>query len=107
MTEALLTEVLSHIAPAWGWRAEDVAPLAGGLINKTFIVRNPDSMPVAVLQQLHPIFGAEVNLDIEAVTTHLASRGMVTPRLLRTRDGHPWVEHDGAVWRALTYVDGE
>jgi Ser/Thr protein kinase RdoA (MazF antagonist) len=98
---------VEEVAGAWGWRAEDVAPLAGGLINKTFVVRNPDSLPVAVLQQLHPIFGADVNLDIEAVTTHLASRGMVTPRLLRTRDGHPWVEHDGAVWRALTYVDGE
>jgi Ser/Thr protein kinase RdoA (MazF antagonist) len=91
-------------ADAWGWRPEDIAPLAGGLINTTYVVGTP---PVAVLQRLHPVFGAEVNLDIEAVTAHLAARGMETPRLLRTRDGRAWVEHAGAVWRALSWVDGE
>ena len=66
-----------------------------GLINKTFVVRD-GATPIAVLQQLHPIFGADVNLDLEAVTTHLAPAGIVTPRLIRTLDGQPWVEHDGA-----------
>jgi Ser/Thr protein kinase RdoA (MazF antagonist) len=91
-------------AEAWGWRPEDVTPLAGGLINTTYVVGAP---PVAVLQRLHPVFGAEVNLDIEAVTAHLAARGMETPRLLRTRDGKAWIDHEGGVWRALTWVDGE
>lgn len=91
-------------ADAWGWRPEDVRPLAGGLINTTYVIGAP---PVAVLQRLHPVFGAEVNLDIEAVTAHLAARGLETPRLLRTRDGKAWLDHEGAVWRALTWVDGE
>ncbi|MCB9560609.1 MAG: aminoglycoside phosphotransferase family protein [Kofleriaceae bacterium] len=89
---------------AWGWRAEQATPLAGGLINATFAIRDGDA-PVAVLQRLHPVFGAEVNLDLEAVTAHLAARGLTTPRLRRTVGGDAWVE-DGGVWRALTWVDG-
>ncbi len=94
------------VAPAWGWEHADIDPLPGGLINKTFVVRQGGA-PIAVLQEVHPVFGARVNLDIEAVTAHVAARGLVTPRLLRTRDDHAWVEHAGRVWRALTWVDGE
>jgi Ser/Thr protein kinase RdoA (MazF antagonist) len=97
---------VEEVVGAWGWRAEQIAPLAGGLINKTFVVRE-EGVPVAVLQQLHAIFGAEVNFDIEAVTTHLAARGMVTPRLVRTRDGNAWARDAGNIWRALTFVEGE
>jgi Ser/Thr protein kinase RdoA (MazF antagonist) len=78
----------------------------GGLINLTFLAKGPDGRFRAVVQRLHPIFAAEVNIDLEAVTEHVARAGMVTPRLLRTRDGGRWLEHDGGVWRALTYVDG-
>jgi Ser/Thr protein kinase RdoA (MazF antagonist) len=93
------------VAPAWGWSRDQLEPLAGGLINATYVVRA--AQPIAVLQRLHPVFGATVNLDLEAVTEHLALRGLETPRLIRTLDGRPWVEHAGAVWRALTWVDGE
>ncbi len=93
------------VARAWGWRPEQVEPLAGGLINKTFVVRDGGE-PIAVLQQLHTIFGPDVNLDLEAITSHLAAKGHVTPRLIRTLDGQPCVE-ENAVWRALTYVEGE
>lgn len=95
-----------EVAAAWGWSPDAIAPHAGGLINKTFVVRAGGS-PVAALQQLHPVFGAEVNLDIEAVTSHVAARGLDTPRILRTRDDRAWIEHDGRVWRALSWIDGE
>ena len=98
--------VSDAIAGAWGWRATMIAPLAGGLINKTFVVRDRGT-PVAVLQQLHTIFAAEVNLDIEAVTAHLAGHGLETPRLIRTVDNRAWLEHDGRIWRALSWVEGE
>ena len=97
--------VPAEVAAAWGWDAAALAPLPGGLINATFVVREGGA-PVAVVQRLHPVFGAEVNLDLEAVTAHLAARGLVTPRLVRTRGGAAWVEHGGGVWRALTWVDG-
>lgn len=96
---------MTAVASAWGWRAEQVAPLTGGLINKTFVVRDRGE-PIAVLQQLHTIFGADVNLDLDAVTSHLAAKGLATPRLIRTLDGKPCVEQD-AVWRALTWIEGE
>ncbi|MBX3156253.1 MAG: phosphotransferase [Deltaproteobacteria bacterium] len=82
-----------------------MAPLAGGLINVTYAVARAGA-PVAVVQRLHRIFAPEVNLDLEAVTAHLAARGLATPRLVRTLAGAAWVVHEGATWRALTWVDG-
>jgi Ser/Thr protein kinase RdoA (MazF antagonist) len=93
------------VAEAWGWQDAELAELLGGLINATYTVRR-DGEPLAVLQRVHPIFGPEVNLDIDAVTSHLAARGLTTPRLVRTLDGGAWFEHDGRVWRALSWVDG-
>jgi Ser/Thr protein kinase RdoA (MazF antagonist) len=93
----------AEVAAAWGWRVDQIAPHAGGLINTTYFVREAG----AALQRLHPIFGADVNLDLDAVTAHVAARGLDTPRLIRTRDGRAWLDHDGKVWRALTWIDGE
>ena len=83
--------VPADVAAAWGWQDAEIAVLPGGLINLTYVVRS--GAPLAVLQRLHPVFGAKVNLDIEAVTAHLAARGLITPRLIRTRDGRAWVGH--------------
>ncbi len=94
-----------EVGAAWGWQDADIAPLAGGLINETYAVR-VGGAPIAVLQRLHPVFGAEVNHDIEAVTAHLAAHGLSTPRLLRTLDDRAWTMHDGKVWRALSWIDG-
>lgn len=96
---------LADVAAAWGWQEAQLAPLAGGLINQTYVVRAADA-PVAVLQRVHPVFAGEVNLDIDAVTAHLAAKGMVTPRLVRTIAGEPWIVVAGRVWRALTWIDG-
>jgi len=80
-------------------------PIEGGLINRTFLVEAPRGR--FVLQRLHPIFGAEVHDDIEAVTAHLAARGLhITPRLVRTTDGALFTRLDDGVWRLQTFVDG-
>ena len=97
--------VPDEVIAAYGWQDAEVAPLPGGLINATYGVRRGET-PIAVVQRLHPVFGAEVNRDIDAVTTHLAARGLVTPRIVRAQDGEAWVTHEGRVWRALTWVDG-
>lgn len=81
----------------------DHRPLSGGLINDTFSVGDP---PVAVVQRLHRIFRPEVNLDILAVTAHLAEKGLVTPRLLPTTDGWWVLDDEGGCWRALSWVPG-
>lgn len=96
---------LAEVAAAWGWTEAQLAPLTGGLINTTYAVRQ-SGVPIAVLQRLHPIFAGEVNVDLEAVTAHLAAKGMVTPRPVRTRAGELWLALGRRVWRALTWVDG-
>jgi len=79
-------------------------------INQTFVVRPRSQTDSLVLQRLHPVFGARVHVDIEAVTTHLAIKNLDTPRLVRTRSGDLWLTDPSApeqhVWRALTYVEG-
>lgn len=76
----------------------------GGLINQTFVVGAPS---IAALQWLNPIFPAAVNHDIDAVTSHLASQGLITPRVLRTQDGELWVDDPGGgCWRVLSWVPG-
>jgi hypothetical protein len=77
-----------------------------GLINRTYLVEGRRGN--VVVQRLHPVFAGAVNEDIEAVTAHLAAKGLNTPRPLRCDDGALWVE--GLVerpWRALSYVAGQ
>lgn len=98
--------VPEDVAAAWGWQAAQATPLAGGLINDTYAVRDAEGAPLACVQRLHAVFAGAVNLDIEAVTAHVAARGLGTPRVLRTRDGRAWVDRDGRAWRALSWVEG-
>jgi Ser/Thr protein kinase RdoA (MazF antagonist) len=95
----------ARAAAAWGWSDAVLRPVTGGLINHTFAVELGGA-PVAVLQRLHPVFAPEVNLDIDAVTSFLATKGVLTPRLVRTAGGSGWVTEAGATWRAMTWVDG-
>ncbi len=76
-----------------------------GLINLTRKGRIGEQ-PV-IVQRVHPAFAGTVHDDIEAVTAHLASRGLTTPRLVRTRTGALWEpDAEGRPWRVLTFVDG-
>jgi Ser/Thr protein kinase RdoA (MazF antagonist) len=93
------------ILAAFGAEGATARPVGAGLINKTFAVEGAAAGRF-VLQRLHAIFPPQVNDDIEVVTAHLAAKGVITPRLLRTRSGALWLEHGGGIWRALTWVDG-
>jgi Ser/Thr protein kinase RdoA (MazF antagonist) len=96
------TELLS----AWDWPAPPTAHAAdSGLINQTWVLTGPDR-PLGVLQRLNTeIFVPAVHEDIEAITTHLAARGLTTPVLMRTRSGDLWHTDDrGGAWRCLTWV---
>ena len=97
------------IPPARVLEAFDLDPKSllratSGLMNPTWYAYARDGAAL-VLQRVNPIFSAEVNIDIAAVTEHLGRKGLITPRLVPTRDGALWIEHDG-VWRALTRIDG-
>jgi Ser/Thr protein kinase RdoA (MazF antagonist) len=101
-------ELLADVLARWGVRAAEarVEAIAIGLINRT--LRVDDASGTRIVQRLHPIFAPEVNLDIEAITAHLAARGVRTPRLIRTIDGAAsFRDAAGATWRALSFVAGE
>ena len=84
---------------------EPIRRAPSGLINPTWYVRSVRGVPL-VLQRLNPVFPAAVNEDIAAVTEHLAAKSVLTPRLVATPHGALWLEHGGATWRVLTYIDG-
>lgn len=88
-----------------GLRGAVADPVEVGNINRTFLVTAGAER--WILQELNPIFVPEIHLDIEAVTAHLAAKGVETPRLLRTTTGDLWtVDTDGGVWRVLTHIEG-
>ena len=81
-------------------------PVESGLINKTYCLEDSQGIPKAIVQRLHAIFEGIVNLDIDVVTRHLESKGMVTPRLIPTDADNLWTDVEGGVWRALTFIPG-
>jgi Ser/Thr protein kinase RdoA (MazF antagonist) len=98
-------DVPAEVLGAYDLQRDRVRPLAGGLINQTYLVESPGGR--AVLQRLHPIFGAAVHEDIEAVTRHLEAKGLLTPLLVRTRQGALCVsDAAGRIWRVLSFVEG-
>lgn len=83
-----------------------VEPLSGGLINHTLALGRG-----FVLQRLHPIFRAEVNLDIAALVPRLAAAGVPVPQIVAARSGLPYIvippeQEPAGVWRMLTRLPG-
>jgi Ser/Thr protein kinase RdoA (MazF antagonist) len=76
-----------------------------GLINDSWLVVMPGGER-RVLQRVNPIFPTAINDDIEVVTRHLQSSGMLTPRLIPMADGALVIKVDGYNWRQLTYISG-
>ena len=95
-----------RVLDAYGLRAESLDYMNHGLINRTWRVSAGNGSTYA-LQRLSPILGPEIHEDIEAVTTHIEAAGMATPRLVHTANGHLYLEHEGGVWRLLTWLEGE
>ena len=92
---------------AWSFAAKArIAPLGNGLINQTYGVWDADGALLGILQRLNTdIFSPSVHEDIEAFTTHLASKGLPTTRLVPTDSGDLWFTDDsGGAWRILTPI---
>jgi hypothetical protein len=93
------------VLAAFELAADSLVRATSGLINPTWYARSTHGTPV-VLQRVNPIFPAVVNLDIAAVTEHLARKGLLTPRLVPSRDGAPPGSSMTVPWRVLTRIDG-
>lgn len=93
------------VAAAWEVEGAHVSRLTSGHINKTLLVTHAQRR--LVLQQVNPIFGPEVNEDIEAITSHLQTQGIETPLLVRTVAGDScYRDEEQTIWRALTFIAG-
>ena len=91
---------------AWELGECRLTSLGQGLINQTWLVTAPGGGRW-VLQRVNPVFPAAVNADIERVARRVAAAGLETPRLVPVPDGRLWLEREGAVWRLMTWLDGE
>src|SRR5688572_2261251 len=94
----------ARVLAAFELEPDSLVRATSGLMNRTWYASSRAGAAL-VLQRVNPIFSAEVNIDIAAVTEHLGNKGLLTPRLVPTRDGALWFEHEG-VWRVLTRIDG-
>ena len=97
-------QVLPHFPP--------VSPTARasrfgtGLINQTYLLEENDG-PRFVLQRVNPMFPVVINDNIEAVTAHLDSRGVSTPRLIRTAGNKLCLDlGEGGIWRLFNHMPG-
>ena len=106
MSETELQEVpeARRALSAFGIEGE-LRPIDIGLINRTYQVETPGTR--FILQRVNPIFGAAVHRDIEAITERLAEHDVLTPRLVHTPEGARCAEIDGAIYRVLTFIEGE
>lgn len=100
------SQTLVSIATEFGIEAQTVAQIGRGLINRTYLATDAAG-EAWIIQALNPIFAPQVNEDIDAVTQHLASKGVTTPRLRRTLGGAAWLSRGGEVFRVLSRVPGE
>src|SRR5690606_29306656 len=93
------------VLAAFGLSPGTARPAASGLINRTWHVRSAAGEPL-VLQRVNRIFPAAINDDIDALTRHLESRGLTTPRIVPPLRGGTSLRLDGETWRVLTAIDG-
>ena len=91
----------------WQLEGQICTTVDSGLINQTWKVGSP---PIAVLQQVNPIFASKVNADISALTTRLESKGIFTPKLVPLKVGEKagelWLDDPDGCWRLLSFVEG-
>ena len=92
------------VLAAYGLTAARVSPLGKGLINSTWLVETDDTR--FVLQCVNPIFPAEINIDIDVLTRHVAQHGLVTCRIVPSVGGELWTHCADQTWRLLTFIDG-
>ena len=93
------------VLAAFAIDAATLQRIGTGLINQTWTARDACGRP-CVLQRVNPVFPAEIQADIDAVTRHIQAKGLPTPILIPTRSNQLCFEHAGAVWRAMTRIDG-
>ena len=101
-----LLDVVAHFVERN--QVADIAPLGNGLINDTFkVMVHGDDKPRYVLQRINNAVFTDVEMlqrNIETVTDHLRSKGVLTLHFLTAETGKTYVEEDGKFWRVMDYI---
>lgn len=98
----ILYQVLSHYQNLGSPTA--IEPIIMGQINKTFLVTSTTC--TIILQELSPIFPTAIMDDAWAVALHLEQKNIKAPTILRTDEDQLFVDIEGKIFRALTYIEG-
>ena len=101
-----LFDVVSHFVERN--QVAEITPLGNGLINDTFkVLVHGDDKPRYVLQRINNAVFTDVEMlqrNIETVTDHLRSKGILTLHFLTAETGKTYVEEDGKFWRVMDYI---
>lgn len=93
--------VLSHFDLS---EIQTIQPISTGNINQTFFVKTTHKQ--YALQKIHPIFSIDVQQNIQAVTTHVGSKGFPTTLLTKTKENALQVVLDQDIWRLMDWIEG-
>jgi len=75
-----------------------------GIVNETWLIKsNKDKY---ILQKANPYYHYSLLQDIEVVTSHLVSKGIKTPQLVKTASKELGIIEDNTFWRLLTFIEG-
>ncbi len=88
----------------WNIKDATLRPIASGLINDTFHVRDLDGRGF-VLQKVNPIFDPGAHQDLEDVLGHLKSKAMRVPELFPTTHREYHVVTSEGTYRVWRYLD--
>ena len=98
-------EVLDALTPWSALKGAEFERLAGGLINQSWRVVTQGGEYIA--QRVHADFSDGIHANIQAVSSHLARRGVVVPRLLETDRGELFSDRGIAGrWRVMERLPG-
>ena len=101
-----LLDVVSHFVERN--QVAEITPLGNGLINDTFkVMVHGNEKPRYVLQRINNAVFTDVEMlqrNIELVTGHLRSKGILTLHFLTAETGKTYVEEDGKFWRVMDYI---
>lgn len=90
------------------WKLGEVVstmPVGSGLINTTYKIMATGG--VFVMQKIHKIIPDAAAEDMLKVTSFLAERGLLVPKLLLTSDGRPFAtDSENSRWRVYPWVEG-
>lgn len=106
-TPAQVDSSLREALKAWSGFEEpfEWEYLSVGLINQTWCVTRGSTQ--TIVQCVNEVFSPRVQDNIQIVSKHLEERGLVSPRLLETRDGALFAElPEGSRWRVMNKVPG-